>query len=142
MNLTRSVVELPGDGVEVILGEPGQVSAFGQVLPQESIGVLVAAALPGAMRVGKENRHTGHIRQSLMLTHLLALVIGQRLAHRFRDAVEHATEAFQGRQGGRILDPHQHHQPTGPFHQGADRRTVEGPLDRKRPMKSVLTFEV
>ena len=48
MNLTRSVVELPGDGVEVILGEPGQVHAFGQVLPQESIGVLVVAALPGA----------------------------------------------------------------------------------------------
>ena len=127
MDLTRSVVELPGDGVKVILGEPGQVSAFGQVLPQESIGVLVAATLPGAMRVGKENRDTGRIRQTLMLTHLLALVIGQRLAQGFRDAVEHTREAFQGRQGGRILDPHQHHQPTGPFHQGADRRTVEGP---------------
>jgi hypothetical protein len=28
---TGSVVELPGDGVEVILGVPGQVSALGQV---------------------------------------------------------------------------------------------------------------
>lgn len=29
MNITRSGVELPCDGVEVILDEPGQVSAFG-----------------------------------------------------------------------------------------------------------------
>ena len=87
MNLTRSVVELPGDGVEVILGEPGQVSAFGQVLAQEPVGVFVAAALPGAMRVRKEHRYAGHVGQALMLTHLLALVIGQRLAQGFRYAV-------------------------------------------------------
>ena len=37
MDLTRLVVELPGDGVEIILGEGGQVIGFGQVLPQESI---------------------------------------------------------------------------------------------------------
>ena len=110
MNLTRSVIELPGDGVEVILGVPGQVSAFGQVLAQEPVDVLVAAALPRAVRVGKEHRYAGHFREALMLTHLLALVIGQRLAHRLRYAVEYATEAFKGRQGRRILDPHQQDQ--------------------------------
>ena len=99
MNPTWSVVEHPSNGVEVVLSVPGQVRAFGQFLAQESVGVLVAAALPGAVRVGKEHGDAGHVRQALMLAHLLALVIGQRLAHRFRDAVEHATEAFQGRQG-------------------------------------------
>jgi hypothetical protein len=130
MDLARSVAQFPSNSIEVILGEPGHVSAFGQVLPQESIGVFVAAALPGAVRVGEENRDTGHFRQALMLTHLLALVIGQGFAHRFRYAVEHACEAFKGRQGRRILDPHQHDQATGPLHQGADCRTIEGPLDQ------------
>jgi hypothetical protein len=33
----------------------GQIRALGQVLPQQTIGVLVAAPLPWAMRIGKEH---------------------------------------------------------------------------------------
>lgn len=71
MHLTGSVVELPGNGVEVVLGVPGQVRALVQVLPQESVGVFVAAELPGAVRVGKNHRYAGQFRQALMLAHLL-----------------------------------------------------------------------
>src|SRR5262245_26387012 len=41
-----AVVEFGSDGVEVILGEAAQVSLLVQVLAQQSVGVLVGAALP------------------------------------------------------------------------------------------------
>jgi len=40
-------VEAVGGGVEVGFGEAAQADAFGEVLAQQSVGVLVAAALPG-----------------------------------------------------------------------------------------------
>ena len=45
--LSRAFVELLGDGVEVGLGQGAEVEASGQVLAQQAVGVLVAAALPG-----------------------------------------------------------------------------------------------
>jgi hypothetical protein len=44
--LSRPVVELGGDGVEVILGELTEIQSAGQVLAQQPVAVLVAAALP------------------------------------------------------------------------------------------------
>src|SRR5436189_3185570 len=41
-----SPVETVGSGVEVGLGEPSQADALGEVLAQQAVGVLVAAALP------------------------------------------------------------------------------------------------
>ena len=110
MDLTRSVVELPGDGVEVILGVPGQVRAFGQALTQQAMGVFVATPLPKTVRVRKEHGAPRHFRQSLMPTHLLALVIGQGFSHGLWYPIEYATEALQGRQGGRLLEPDQQDQ--------------------------------
>ena len=40
------MVEFRSDGVEVVLGERCQVGVLVQVLAQQSIGVLVGAALP------------------------------------------------------------------------------------------------
>ena len=42
-----SEVELVGDEVDVFAGVDGQVGAFGEVLAEQPVGVLVAAALPG-----------------------------------------------------------------------------------------------
>src|SRR5690606_39373131 len=41
-----------------------QVRALGQVLADQSIDVLVAAALPGAVRVAKVDRHPRPLRRS------------------------------------------------------------------------------
>ena len=41
-----AVVELGRDRVEMVLGEPAQVSVFVQILAQQPAGVLVGAALP------------------------------------------------------------------------------------------------
>ncbi len=46
-------VQFPGDRIQFFLGETAQVGSLGQVLPQQTVGVLVDAALPGAgIRIG------------------------------------------------------------------------------------------
>lgn len=45
--LSGAGVEFVGDGVQVGLGVDGQVGAFGEVLAEQAVGVLVGAALPG-----------------------------------------------------------------------------------------------
>jgi hypothetical protein len=47
------VIEFRSDGVERVLGEPGQVGVLVQVLAQQPVGVLVGAALPRMVRVAE-----------------------------------------------------------------------------------------
>jgi hypothetical protein len=47
--LSRAFVELLGDGVEVGLCQRLEVQSSGEVLAQQTVGVLVAATLPGAV---------------------------------------------------------------------------------------------
>ena len=49
--------------VEVSLGPAAQVGAFGQVLADELVGVLVGAALPGAAGRGEEHVDAGGLGQ-------------------------------------------------------------------------------
>jgi hypothetical protein len=42
-----------GDGGEVVGAVPGEVGAFGEVLAQQPVGVLVGGALPRALRVAE-----------------------------------------------------------------------------------------
>ena len=58
-DLAWSRVQFGRDGVEVGVVPAGQVGALGEVLAQESVRVLVRAALPGAVRVGEEHRDPG-----------------------------------------------------------------------------------
>ena len=43
---TRAVVEFRGDSVEIVLSERGQISVPVQILAQQSVRILVGAALP------------------------------------------------------------------------------------------------
>jgi len=126
---TRAVVEQVGNRIELSLAVNRQVGAFGQVLADQSIGVLAGSALPGAMRVTEVHHHAGVGRQFGMARHLLALVVGQGLAHRFGNAAQLGREAFQGRGGCRIGQLDQHHQARAAFDQHAHGRTVACPLD-------------
>ena len=43
-----------GDGVQLALRVARQVRTLGQVLAQQAIGILVGAAWPGVVRIGKD----------------------------------------------------------------------------------------
>ena len=57
--LAEPGVEAQRDLVEIVLAVHRKVGAFGQVLTQQAVRVFVAAALPGAARVGKVDHHPG-----------------------------------------------------------------------------------
>ncbi|MYS80320.1 transposase [Streptomyces sp. SID5474] len=78
--LTRTVVELRRDGVKVVLAERRQVCAFGQVLPEQFVGVLVGATLPGATRGCEEHVDTGVGGEPLVGCQFHAAIPGQRAA--------------------------------------------------------------
>ena len=58
-NLSRSAVEGGGDRLDLGCGPSGEVGAFGEVLAQQPVGVLVGAALPRALGVGEEDGYVG-----------------------------------------------------------------------------------
>ncbi|GEM_PF-2768325 len=60
-------VQSLGDSVQLALGITGQICTLGQILAQQAIGVLVGAALPRRMRIGKEDLEREPQRQGVNL---------------------------------------------------------------------------
>ena len=81
MRSTRSGVEAIGNRIQLVLGIHAQIGSLGQVLPQQPIRVLAGAPLPRAVRITKVDLHPRVGRQLLVATHLLALVVGEAVAH-------------------------------------------------------------
>ena len=57
----------------------GEIGAFGEVLPQEAIRVLVRAALPGVMGITEVDLDVGGNSEALVLRHLRHPIPGERL---------------------------------------------------------------
>ena len=57
--LPGSGIELSGDQIQLSLADNRQVSAFGIVLAEQAVGVLVAAALPGTGRIAEVDFYIG-----------------------------------------------------------------------------------
>src|ERR671938_525398 len=77
-NHAGAAVELIGDGVEFGLADGGEVgAAFREVLAEQAVGVFVAAALPGAVRVAEVDRAAGGQAELGVAGHFAALVPGQ-----------------------------------------------------------------
>ena len=129
MGSARSVVEAVGDGIELVLTVDREVGALGQVLAQQPVGVLAGAALPWAVRVAEVHAHAGGGAELLVTRHLLALVVGQALAHRCGDGIELGREACQRRGGGGIFHLGQQHQAAGALDQHADGGLVASAFD-------------
>jgi hypothetical protein len=72
--LARALIEPQSDRVEVGLGEAREIGCSREVLSQQAVGVLVAAALPGTAWIAEVNLHVGGNREALVAGHLLALV--------------------------------------------------------------------
>ncbi|MCC2643352.1 MAG: hypothetical protein K0S45_3765 [Nitrospira sp.] len=60
------------DGIQLALRRARQIRALRQILAQQAIGVLVGAALPGAVRIGKEHLNGEPLGQTLVFRHLFA----------------------------------------------------------------------
>lgn len=83
-----------------------QVCALGQVLVDQAVDVLVAAALPRAVRVSEVNCHAGLLGDFIVTRHFPALVVGHALTHRQRHVIECCTEALHRRGRRRVVHLH------------------------------------
>ena len=74
---SRARVQAMRDGVQLALRVARQVRALGQVLTQQPIGIFIGAALPRAVRIGKEHPDRESFRQALVLGHLFPAIVRQ-----------------------------------------------------------------
>src|SRR5829696_5359272 len=81
--LSRPAVEGDRHGCKVLGAVRAEVSALREVLAQQPVGVLVRAALPGAVRVAEVDLKTGVDPQAGVLAHLRPLIPGQRSSQLF-----------------------------------------------------------
>src|SRR6478735_12281577 len=72
-------VELTGGLVQLSLRVHRQVGSFRKVLPQQTVGVLIGTALPGALWIAEVDVNIGRQRKSSMIREFLAPVPGQGL---------------------------------------------------------------
>lgn len=125
-----SRVQPMGNGIQLTLGRPRPIPARRQVLAQQTIGMLVGPALPGAVRIGKEDLNREAVRQPRMVRPLFPSIVGQRVPQRGRDMSELLREPPVRTEGIRTVHSGQPHQPRGPFHQGAHGRAMRAPFSQ------------
>ena len=94
--LAGAVVELGGDRGELLGGVDSQVGAFREVVAEQAVHVLVAAALPGAVRLAEEHRHAGRARKLGVRAEFLALIPGQTATQTGRQVAEHVDQRVTG----------------------------------------------
>ena len=98
----RARVQPMGDGIQCTLGVARQVRALGPVLAPQAIRILVGAALPGAVRISKEDLDREPLGQASVLGHRFASIIRQG----FPQQGGHMAEFFgQARSGTRGIGP-------------------------------------
>ena len=100
MDRAWPLVETFRDCIELFLAVESEVRTLWEVLSEEAVSVLAGPSLPGATGVAAVDLDPGLGGQLGMARHLFALVIGQRWAHRFSNAVELKRVTRQGGGGG------------------------------------------
>lgn len=122
--------------IELLLAVAREVSALGQVLTNQSVGVFIGAALPRAVRVAEIHRHLRATAQLLVHRHLPTLVVRHALAHGLSDAKKLAREGLHHVGCARGLELGQFDEdepPAGALDQGAHRAGVGRALDEASP---------
>ena len=123
--LAGAAVEAVGGGLKHVGAVDGEVGALGEVLAEQSVGVLVGASLPGRVGVAEVDGDTGLDAEAGVFGHLDALVPGDRAAQRVgqcRDRGGHlVSDVFSGLV---VAEVQQDHEAGGTLDQCADRGTV------------------
>src|SRR3954452_5816496 len=156
--LSRPAVEGDRHGREVVDAVHAEVGALREVLPQQPVGVLIRAALPGAVGIADVDLATSVDPQAGVLAHLCPLIPSQRLPQllgqggdRARDGVAHRLGPMPGQRGpvlgarsAAVTRPagqvKQDREPLRALHQGADLRAAQPqdevplPVARHRPI--------
>jgi len=97
---------------------------------RQPIDVFIAAALPGAVRVGKVHINLQALGKLLMFGHFLALIVGQCLAHTARHMAQDPGKAFQSHLRISAVHLGQQDIAAGALDQRTDRAAVVRPLDQ------------
>jgi hypothetical protein len=91
-------------GIELLMGDPGEIGAFEEVVADAVVLALAGGAFLRAVGVAEEDRELKVGREDLLLGHFLALAIGQALAQDAGQGREftlerlaHAGDALCGR---------------------------------------------
>lgn len=95
VNSPRPAVELDGNRIDEFLAVDRQVNPIVQVLSNEPVAVLSTAPLQWAARVAEVHLHVRVGRQFSVPGYHLALLVSQRLAHRFANAAQLGCKAVQ-----------------------------------------------
>ena len=74
MPLPRPLVQFALNFFKELLRDVREVRALGDILTNESVGVLVGSTLPRMVRSGKEDAHTCGPRNAFVLCELQAIV--------------------------------------------------------------------
>ena len=81
---TSSTSSLQRDPVQVRLREAREICSPREILAQQAVGVLVAAALPRTAWIAEIDLHVGGDGEVLVVSHLLAAIPGQGAAQLLR----------------------------------------------------------
>src|SRR5690349_7833104 len=82
-SLSRPAVEGDRHSGEILGAVHAEVGALWKVLPQQPVGVLVRAALPGAVGIAEVDRHASLDPELGVLGHFRSLIPGQRSSQLF-----------------------------------------------------------
>ena len=129
-DFSGSVVEALGNVVEVLLGVAAEIGAFGEILPDQAVGVFVAGSLPWAVGVGEVDLDAGVPRQLGVAGHFGPAVVGKRLAQSRGDGIEGALESTAGGIGIERVHAGKQNEAAAAFDQGTDGRAICRSLDQ------------
>ena len=103
---------------------------LGRYSLQQTVGVLVDATLPGAVRIGEVHLHPGGLGEALMGGPFPVLIVSHRQTFLGLDATGHLTKTVEGGFGTGVVHSGQHREQGRALHQSAHCGTVIGPLDQ------------
>ena len=118
--LTRPFVELTCHFIQVRLRMHGQVRPFGKILPEKTIGVLIGATLPGALRIAEIDIDIGRQAKTFVIGKLFAPVPCQRFVEFSGQLPCMFDQRIYNRLGVPTWNLHQHHVARVTFDQGGD----------------------
>ena len=125
--LSRTRSEAMRNGIQLALRVARPVGSLGPVLAQQPVRVFIGPALPGAVRIGKEDPDREPLSQARVLGPLVPAIVRQGFAQRCGHVPECLGEALSGTPRIRPLHLDQEDQACRPRHQSADGR-IAGPL--------------